>query len=430
MSAATPTLNPTERAQQNITRIREVGGRVRRQSDHGSVVSEFGVDHLAVEYTEPMLKALRARNGRAVGDLRALEAAGYEPAFKSIADFYRGLTFKRDTEAGQDFMKFYNRGIDSVKKAVGMSTFEGDSGGSLVFPEMASSIFSRSWDNNLWSRLDGYPVSGNHMEFPRAKDTDRSDGKRGGGILGHWEGEAQPGRASRPGFENVALKLKKVMVFVYVTNELIEDGGPALASYVNTVVREEVNFMLGNAVVRGNGIKQPQGYLNAPCKITVAKEVGQTAGTVTGQNVLDMWERRIAGIDQSDYEWNINQEVESELWKLELGGAEAAQLVYLPPGGMESNGHSRLMGKSVVPTEFQSGKGTEGDIAFVKLSEMLAIEKGGIVEAVSPAVEFLTDQMCYRFTIRADAKARDPEPIKPFQGTNTQSAFITLADRT
>jgi hypothetical protein len=35
----------------------------------------------------------------------------------------------------------------------------------------------------------------------------------------------------------------------------------------------------------------------------------------------------------------------------------------------------------------------------------------------------------YKFTVRVDAKPMDASPITPYQGSNTQSAFVVLDTR-
>jgi hypothetical protein len=60
---------------------------------------------------------------------------------------------------------------------------------------------------------------------------------------------------------------------------------------------------------------------------------------------------------------------------------------------------------------------------------MLSISKGGVAQAVSMHVEFLTDQMALRFTMRLNARPWDIAPITPYKGTNTQSCFLALDTR-
>jgi len=63
------------------------------------------------------------------------------------------------------------------------------------------------------------------------------------------------------------------------------------------------------------------------------------------------------------------------------------------------------------------------------LGQVLSISKGGVAQAVSMHVEFLTDQLALRFTMRMNACPWENSPITPFKGSNTQSSFVTLGAR-
>jgi hypothetical protein len=49
--------------------------------------------------------------------------------------------------------------------------------------------------------------------------------------------------------------------------------------------------------------------------------------------------------------------------------------------------------------------------------------------ATSMHVRFVTDEMTFRFTYRVDGQPLWNVPLTPFQGSNTKSPFIVLAQR-
>lgn len=344
--------------------------------------------------------------------------------FKSFTDFLRiGM---RQPDA---FATKYREARGNVMKSFGLNTYEGDAGASLVLPEFAPIIMEREYTNDIFSRTNNFSVSGNTMAFPRVNGTNRTTGQRDGGLRGYWTGEENLIATSKPSFDNTTLKLKKLAIAVFVTEEMLDDNSYVLQQWVARAVRREIAFMLGDACFRGNGVAQPLGFLNAPGTVTVAKQVGQAAGTVVSENILDMWARRVAGQPQDNLAWFVNQEVEAVLPKLVLGTGGNSALTFMPAGGMSGAPYATLMGRPIVPTEFNEGLGTVGDITLCDFSQMLSISKGGVQEAVSSEVEFLRDLLCYKFTIRVDAKPADDKPITPYKGTATQSPFITLATR-
>ncbi len=62
-------------------------------------------------------------------------------------------------------------------------------------------------------------------------------------------------------------------------------------------------------------------------------------------------------------------------------------VVYLPPGGISGAPYGTILGRPVIPTEFNATCGTVGDIVFANLDNYLTISKGGVQETASPHVE-------------------------------------------
>lgn len=348
----------------------------------------------------------------------------YKPQFKSMSDFLRGAA-----QDNSDFQERYSKATNSLAKAYGMNTYEGESGGLLVLPEFSPVILDRPLENDLWQRTDQYTVAGNTMTFPRTAENSRADGQRGGGIRGYWEAEEHLMTSSRPKLDETSLKLGKLCVVVFVSDEMLQDASYVLEQWVSRGVRREFSFKKGDALVNGVGVKMPQGYLNSPARITVPKVSGQASDTIVGANIVDMWARRDISVPISDYAWYINQEVEPQLLKMTLTGTSGNELVYTPPGGLSSTPYATLMGVPIIPTEFNSQLGDEGDIALAALSQMLSISKGGLQEDTSIHVEFLRGLTAYRFIERCDARPLYNAPLTPYKGTNKTSGFITLADR-
>lgn len=379
-------------------------------------------------YSPAQLKSMQQNRLRHAIRVDELRQSGYASQFKSMADFLLAVAEPERF----DFHKRYQSTIDaldSARKSLGLNTYEGEHGASLVLPEFAPTIMERSADNDLWSRTDNYTVSGNSMTFPKWRETNRTNGNRAGGLMHFWRGEEQAYIKSSPAVDGTSLKVNKMTVLVYITEEMLADASYVLPQFVSKRVREEIAFGLGNSIVRGTGVGMPLGYLNAPATITVSKESGQTANTLVGANIIKMWARRDAAAGDANFAWYVNQEVEAALPTLELGTTGNGQLVYMPAGGLSGSPYATLMGRPVIRTEFNSGLGTRGDIALVDLSRYITINKGGIVETASPHVEFLRDIIAYKFSIRVDGRPADDSPITPFQGTATQSAFVTLETR-
>jgi HK97 family phage major capsid protein len=82
----------------------------------------------------------------------------------------------------------------------------------------------------------------------------------------------------------------------------------------------------------------------------------------------------------------------------------------------------------VVETEFNATLGTVGDIVLADMSQYAMIEKD-VQAASSIHVQFITDQVAYRFVFRADGRPKIAAPLTPYKGSGTLSPFVTLATR-
>lgn len=352
---------------------------------------------------------------------------GYQPKsqYKSLGEWVRdGL----DSHNTAEFRDKNAAQFKSIKSIQGMSEAIGSDGGFSVQPEYSTKIFERIYSNDLLGSTDGYTVSGNSMTFLANAETSRVDGQRHGGLRGYWIGEGNSIPPSKPTLRTIQARLQKLAVIVYLTDELIADSAQALEQYVTRKASEEFNFLIGAGLFRGNGTGQPLGIINAPSYLTIAAEIGQTTKTVVTENIAKMYGRFFAPF-MANAKWYHNQDVMQSLMLMTLGIGAAGVATYMPPGGMSASPFATLGGRPCAPIEFASTLGTTGDIVLADLGQVLTITKGGIQQAVSMHVEFLTDQIALRFTMRVNGIPWENAPTTPYQGSNTQSSFIGLTAR-
>jgi HK97 family phage major capsid protein len=224
------------------------------------------------------------------------------------------------------------------------------------------------------------------------------------------------------------LNLKKLIGLCYATGELLSDS-TALEAVISQAFAEEFGFKVDDAIYRGTGAGQPLGFLNSPALISVPKTASQTADTITFNNVLDMWTRMWAR-SRANSAWFVNQECEPQLMKMTIAtGTYSGSTVYMPPTGISGLPYYTLFGRPVIPVEYASALGDEGDISLVDLSQYMLIDKGGINAASSLHVRFLYDESVFRFIYRVDGQPIWKKPLTPYKGASTLSPFITLAAR-
>lgn len=310
--------------------------------------------------------------------------------------------------------------LKKYKAGTGLNEANPSEGGFLLIPTVADGIREKMFTTGeLLSRVAIDPIgpNSNSMTYNVVDETSRATGSRHGGIRGYWVAEGGSIPASRPKFDQVELKLKKVAAAAYATDELLADK-VALRSWLTRTVPQELRFQTEDAVFEGDGVGKPLGIMNAPALVTVTRG---DANTIKQPDISNMWARRWAGVN--DYVWLVHQDISPQLHGLVIG----QQPIYLPPGGLSANPYGTLLGKPVIEVEYASSLGTIGDITLVSLSQYQMINKGEISAAESIHVEFLKDETVFRFTYRVDGQPFWKSPLTPFKGNNTQSPFVALS---
>jgi HK97 family phage major capsid protein len=325
-----------------------------------------------------------------------------------------------------------NRGVDPllIEASLGANESVGEDGGFLVEKDIADSLLTRTFQQStIASKVRRIPISAksNGLKINALKDDSRATGARWGGLQVYHIGEGDALTPSRPKFRQMNLQLKKMAGLLYATDEALQDS-TALAALISEAFPAEFSFTLDDVIFEGAGASTGLGFMNSGCKVTVAKESGQTAKTIEFENITKMWARCPAR-SMAKAEWWINQDALPQLMSLSMVIGTGGVPVYLPAGGLSQTPYGLLFGRPVIPMEFCSTLGTEGDIVLCDPSNYVMIDKGDIQYATSIHVAFLTNEQAFRFIYRYDGQPVDDKPITPFKGTDKQSTFITLATR-
>ena len=337
----------------------------------------------------------------------------------SIGEFLRSVV-----QAGSPGHRVDPRLLEN--RAAGLSEGVNADGGFLVDKDFSQDILSKVYSSaQIASRCRRIQISGqsNGIKINAIDENSRVDGSRFGGVQAYWAAEAAAATASKPKFRQIELTLKKLMALCYVTDELLSDVG-ALNSLVADSVVKELAYKLDDAILNGDGDGKPTGILTGAGLVSVAKDTGQAAATITKTNLFNMRSRLWAGA-RANAIWLVNQSVEPQLFGLTLGDNG----VYFPQGSFANQPSDLLMGKPVIACEQSKVLGTVGDIVLADFSEYMLIEKGGIKGETSIHVRFLYDELAFRWTLRVDGKPIWNDDITPANGTDTLSAYVALATR-
>lgn len=341
-------------------------------------------------------------------------------------------------DSGVEFMQAVVRagrgGSVDVRLAANraQNTQVGEDGGFAVPVPVANMMLEASiTGGELLSRVTERPVTqGNTYSETVVLEESRVNGSRNGGVRGYWVGEDQEITETQAKTRQHEDKLAKVAALAKLTEEQIEDG-PAMLSFLQEQVPEELRFMQEAAIWEGSGAGQPYGAISSGALITVAIEGSQSIANTAGNlwvNAANMFSRmptRLLG----GAAWFINQQLWAKILTSTAGTSGGSNPMFTPPGQLASLPNGGIYGKPIVPIEYASAEGTVGDFVFANFSDYLVIRKGGLKTASSMHVDFVRERQALRFSLRMNGKPRTRTPLTPFKGANTLSPYIALAGR-
>lgn len=338
--------------------------------------------------------------------------------FNHLGEF--ALTVKAAASRDENALTRLNNALVNMNEGVG------EDGGFLVPAEFRESIMKVvEGEESLLSRTDGSVTAKNAVQHPKDETTPWGST----GIQVYWEGEAQSTTASGAKFKGDSLRLNKLFARIDVTDELLEDA-PQLDNFLRVKTPEVMTSVINLAIIQGNGVGKPLGFMNSPALVTVAAETSQPADTVHHRNIVKMWARMYAPCRKNAV-WLINQDVEPQLDLMSFKDSTTSPVpIYLPAGTIAGQGYATLKGRPVIPLQGMETVGDLGDIALVDLTKYRTLTKsGGTRVDTSIHLKFDTDETVYRFIFRLAGHPWWSTVISPRDGSNTLSPFISLASR-
>ena len=183
--------------------------------------------------------------------------------------------------------------LAAVNEAQGVNTQTGTDGAFAIQEDFAGTIIeTAATTGDILSRVDSYTsgAASNAVRFMTCDETDVSESVYGG-VQAYWASEAASVNASKPKFYETKIDLEKLMAFIYITDEALEDM-PFMSGLLNNAMATAANRLLEGAVVDGDGVGKPLGILHAPSLVTVDKESAQTE-ILTFKNIARMYGRKL-----------------------------------------------------------------------------------------------------------------------------------------
>jgi len=351
--------------------------------------------------------------------------AGLDGMFADIGEFVQcalSRPDRRNDEMKEKFQTLFNYSEKIPSE-----------GGVLVPEEFRSDILSVALEQAIVRPLATVvPMSTGRLKYP-AIDMTTEVGEVYGGIVFYDldEGDTIPDTSAA--FAALELVAHKLAAAAILPNELMKDTGGALVTWLMTNLpigfahAEDVRFL------KGNGVKKPLGALHSdnPALISVAKEVGQLADTITWNNILAMFSRMLPeSFDKAV--WVITPDAIPEIFTMAVPVGTGGSAVMVGDG-TQSAAQSvplTLLGRPIKFSRKAPGVlGDQGDVSLVDFSQYLIGDTQDLRIDTSEHAQFLSDKTVWRGIERIDGQPQQLSPLTPENGGPTLSSYVQLATR-
>lgn len=298
----------------------------------------------------------------------------------------------------------------------------GAQGGFLVPHEYASELLQASaFSNQVVSRVRRVPVNVESGEFPALDQFTAPTAGVGntafaGGLTTATTAEGGTLTETQATFRSLQWRLAKVGGYVEVTNELIADSPTSIEALLRGLIQVAVAAKLEYYILRGSGVGQPLGILNAACTIGVTTATNDVFAYADALAMLARF-KSMGGQPV----WIIHPSVWPDIGKFEVssgsGGVWQANLA----SGLQQN----LLGYPIIVSEHMP-QANGDDVILADLSAYLLFDRGALSIAYSDHAAFTADKGTWRFTQRVDGKPWliDDITLADPTGSYTVSSFV------
>ena len=323
--------------------------------------------------------------------------------FKSLGEFLVAARKHCGGERMDNRLKVMTEGVDSA-------------GGVLVPPKMSEEIFHVALEEAIVRpRAIVLPVSSDTLDIPRLVDSDRSTNIFGG-VTFSWLEEVADKAAGvgDPKLGQTKLSVHEGVASCWVSNRL-EDDVKNFGKFMKIAFGRAVAFYEDVYYIWGNGNGQPLGIVPsnamvAPSRTAMVKVDISDIGLLAKRLLPGSWKNAV---------WLISQSVLGEWVEMQAAAANSASVLNLA--------EMICLGRPVIVSEKCSPMGTKGDIILADFSHYVIGDRELVISASRHVPNYWQKNMTFwKLWIRVDGRPTLEQPITPYKGADSVSAFVTL----
>jgi len=335
-----------------------------------------------------------------------------DKSIKSFADFLVSVKRNDATRLKNLYHSTKDLGEDS-----------GASGGYLVPAEYEETLLQMaSMNNPVTQRVRRIPVMRASGSWPALDQYITPTAGSGatafaGGVTSAVTPAGSALTETEPSFNLIEWRLNKVGGFTEVDNELIEDSPFAIEALLTGLFSVAISAKNERNILRGSGVGEPLGILNAAAAIGVSPSTDNTFSWV---DVAAMYSRFLSA--GGTPVWLVHPGVWPDIMTMEIGSNGAAAWT----ANMQGPAGNNINGYSILTSEHLPQDDNAGDVLLADLSAYLLFEKRGIMIAFSEHAAFVNEKGTWRFSQRTDGKPwlKSAVTLADPQGSYTVSPFV------
>jgi HK97 family phage major capsid protein len=269
------------------------------------------------------------------------------------------------------------------------------------------------------------PTDASAVEF----DADETTPWGSSGVQAVWRSEAGQMTATKAITNPKLNKLHELYAFVTASGELMQDL-PRLNDRLTRKSGMAIRWKAEDALVNGDGVGKPLGFAATqnPSRLTVAKDSGQAANTLSVANLANMLSQLLA--DGGDPFWVIHRTCTAALFGLSIGNQPAFlpsnQPIAGKPGGT-------LFGLPVKFSEHAQTLSSLGDVQLVNPAGYQCNVKSGadlgMKFDMSIHLFFDYNLTAFRWIFRIGGQPILSAGVSPKNGTTKRSHSLVLQNR-
>jgi hypothetical protein len=244
-----------------------------------------------------------------------------------------------------------------------------------------------------------------------------------GGIIGYWADESTAATDTSAKFTDMALSADKLITLSSSPRELPDDAPAFTTVFVNRLLPQAVAWYEDDKFIGGTGVAEPLGVNNAPCAISVTRATGSTVKYIDVVTMLT----RLLPQSYSKAVWLCSPDVVTQLLQDFLNFGSATSGITAPPDWLKfSDGHWRLLGLELYPTEHVSPLGTAGDLVLCDRSFFIIADRLHLSVSASSHQQWSQDKTLFKCVNRVRGEPWLGTAVTPKNGSQTVSPIVRL----